>query len=140
MTYHPKSDFIAVMMERGFLADCTDLQALDEKLSKGVVTAYIGYDATAQSLHVGHLLNIMESPHLSEYDAPRSSEELKALKKRARQKSVEDLERVFVLEALNRNDWNVTQAAAETGMQRTNFQALMTKYDIHVRKPPNGPG
>ncbi|KID12538.1 tyrosine--tRNA ligase [Ponticoccus alexandrii] len=59
MTYHPKSDFMRIMMERGYLADCTDYQALDEALSNGVVTAYIGYDATAQSLHVGHLLNIM---------------------------------------------------------------------------------
>ncbi|MBV7393553.1 tyrosine--tRNA ligase [Mameliella sediminis] len=59
MTYHPKSDFMAVMMQRGYLADCTDYQALDDALSNGVVTAYIGYDATAQSLHVGHLLNIM---------------------------------------------------------------------------------
>jgi len=59
MTYHPKSDFMATIMERGFLADCTDYQGLDEALSKGMVTAYIGYDATAQSLHVGHLLNIM---------------------------------------------------------------------------------
>jgi tyrosyl-tRNA synthetase len=59
MTYHPKSDFMRVMIERGYLADCTDYQGLDEALSKGVVTAYIGYDATAKSLHVGHLLNIM---------------------------------------------------------------------------------
>ena len=59
MTYHPKSEFMNVMMQRGFLADCTDYQGLDEALSKGVVTAYIGYDATAQSLHVGHLMNIM---------------------------------------------------------------------------------
>ncbi|HDR28789.1 tyrosine--tRNA ligase [Rhodovulum sp.] len=59
MTYHPKSDFLRVMIERGYLADCTDYQALDEALSQGVVTAYIGYDATAASLHVGHLLNIM---------------------------------------------------------------------------------
>ncbi|EAR50582.1 tyrosyl-tRNA synthetase [Oceanicola granulosus HTCC2516] len=59
MTYHPKSEFMARIMERGFLADCTDYQSLDEELSKGVVTAYIGYDATARSLHVGHLLNIM---------------------------------------------------------------------------------
>lgn len=59
MTYHPKSDFMRVMMERGYLADCTDYQALDEALVKGVVPAYIGYDATAASLHVGHLLNIM---------------------------------------------------------------------------------
>ncbi|PHP29111.1 tyrosine--tRNA ligase [Limimaricola cinnabarinus] len=59
MTYHPKSDFMSVMIERGYLADCTDYQGLDEALSKGVVSAYIGYDATAASLHVGHLLNVM---------------------------------------------------------------------------------
>lgn len=59
MTYHPKSDFIAVMMERGFLADCTDYQGLDEALIKGVVPGYIGFDATAKSLHVGSLIQIM---------------------------------------------------------------------------------
>ena len=59
MTYHPKSDFLRVMFERGFVADCTDYQSLDEALVKGVVPAYIGYDATAPSLHVGHLMNIM---------------------------------------------------------------------------------
>lgn len=59
MTYHAKSDFMRVMIERGFLADCTDLQGLDEALVKGIVPTYIGYDATAASLHVGHLLNIM---------------------------------------------------------------------------------
>ncbi|PJE36218.1 tyrosine--tRNA ligase [Pseudooceanicola lipolyticus] len=59
MTYHPKSDFIAIMMERGFLADCTDYQGLDEALLVPGQPAYIGYDATAASLHVGHLLNIM---------------------------------------------------------------------------------
>ena len=58
MTYHPKSDFIAIMMERGFLADCTDYQGLDEALSNGVVPAYIGFDATAKSLHVGSLIQI----------------------------------------------------------------------------------
>ncbi|WGR62961.1 tyrosine--tRNA ligase (plasmid) [Paracoccus ferrooxidans] len=59
MTYRAKSDFLNVMIERGYLADCTDMQALDETLIEGPVTAYIGYDATAASLHVGHLLNIM---------------------------------------------------------------------------------
>ncbi|WP_321363108.1 tyrosine--tRNA ligase [uncultured Celeribacter sp.] len=59
MTYHPKSEFLRVIIERGFLADCTNLQELDDALNKGMVTAYIGYDATAKSLHVGHLLNIM---------------------------------------------------------------------------------
>ena len=59
MTYHPKSDFIAVMMERGFLADCTDYQGLDEALVKGGQPGYIGFDATAKSLHVGSLIQIM---------------------------------------------------------------------------------
>ncbi|MGN7870574.1 tyrosine--tRNA ligase [Paracoccus sp. 22332] len=59
MTYSPKSDFLRVMIERGYVADCTDYAALDQALLDGPVTAYIGYDATAASLHVGHLLNIM---------------------------------------------------------------------------------
>ena len=59
MTYHPKSDFIAVMKERGFLADCTDYQGLDEALMKGAQPGYIGFDATAKSLHVGSLIQIM---------------------------------------------------------------------------------
>ena len=59
MTYHPKSDFMHVMMERGFLADCTDYQGLDEALVKGVVPGYIGFDATAKSLHVGSLIQSM---------------------------------------------------------------------------------
>ncbi|MTJ05831.1 MAG: tyrosine--tRNA ligase [Sediminimonas qiaohouensis] len=59
MTYHPKSDFMSVMIERGFMADCTDYQGLDEALSAGVVPGYIGFDATAKSLHVGSLIQIM---------------------------------------------------------------------------------
>ncbi|WOI29612.1 tyrosine--tRNA ligase [Sulfitobacter dubius] len=59
MTYHPKSEFIHTMMQRGFLADCTDYQGLDDALMKGAAPAYVGYDATAKSLHVGHLVNIM---------------------------------------------------------------------------------
>ncbi|MEM7522019.1 MAG: tyrosine--tRNA ligase [Pseudomonadota bacterium] len=59
MTYHPKSDFIRVMMERGFLADCTDYQGLDEAMMQGGAPGYIGFDATASSLHVGSLIQIM---------------------------------------------------------------------------------
>ena len=59
MTYHPKSEFMTVMIQRGFLADCTDYQGLDEALSRGVTPAYIGFDATAKSLHVGSLIQIM---------------------------------------------------------------------------------
>ena len=59
LTHTPKSDFLHVLIQRGYFADCTDVQALDAALIAGPVTAYIGYDATAASLHVGHLLNIM---------------------------------------------------------------------------------
>ncbi len=59
MTYHPKSDFMVAITERGFLADCTDLQSLDEAFHKGTVTGYIGFDLTATSLHIGNLVQIM---------------------------------------------------------------------------------
>jgi tyrosyl-tRNA synthetase len=59
MKPHVKSDFLHEMQTRGFLADCTDLAGLDEALMNGVVPAYIGFDATAKSLHVGSLIQIM---------------------------------------------------------------------------------
>jgi DNA-binding NtrC family response regulator len=65
--------------------------------------------------------------------APRTGEELKRIKKAAREKSVEEIEKAFVLEALKRNAWNVTRSAEETGMQRANFQALMKKHGIRLR-------
>ncbi len=59
MTDHPKSDFLRVLTERGFVADCTDRRGLDAALAGGQVPAYIGFDATAASLHVGSLIQIM---------------------------------------------------------------------------------
>jgi len=59
MTYNPKSEFLQEMLSRGFLQDCTDMQGLDEKLLEGCMPAYIGFDATADSLHIGSLIQIM---------------------------------------------------------------------------------
>ena len=59
MTYKPKSDFLRILGERGFIQDCTDYQGLDERLLAGVVPGYIGFDCTAASLHVGSLVQIM---------------------------------------------------------------------------------
>jgi len=53
------SDFLTTLYERGFVHQCTDDKGLDAKLNKGVTTAYIGFDCTADSLHVGSLLPIM---------------------------------------------------------------------------------
>jgi DNA-binding NtrC family response regulator len=81
----------------------------------------------------GHLVSIINMMPRVDLETPRTSEELKQIKKVARQKSVENVEKHFVLSALKRNEWNVTRAAEDTGMQRSNFQALMAKYDIRIR-------
>ena len=54
-----KSTFLNEMQERGFLNQCTDLEKLDSIISKKSISAYIGFDCTASSLHVGSLLQIM---------------------------------------------------------------------------------
>ncbi len=55
----PRSAFLATALERGFVHQCTDLDALDDRMNAGRVTTYIGYDCTADSLHVGSLVGIM---------------------------------------------------------------------------------
>jgi transcriptional regulator with GAF, ATPase, and Fis domain len=89
--------------------------------------------ATDKVVRQAHLANVIDRLPRLELDVPRTSDELKRIKKVAREKSVENVEKLFVLEALKRNAWNVTKSAEETGMQRANFQALMKKYDIRVR-------
>ena len=55
----PRSPFLATALERGYIHQCTDIEALDERLCAGQLVAYIGYDCTADSLHIGHLMSIM---------------------------------------------------------------------------------
>jgi DNA-binding NtrC family response regulator len=66
--------------------------------------------------------------------APRTNEDLKERKRHIREVSVQEMEKLFVAEALSRNDWNVSRAARDVNMQRSNFQALMKKY--RIRRPP----
>jgi tyrosyl-tRNA synthetase len=54
-----RSDFLNTLSERGYIHQCSDLERLDAKAAEGPITAYIGFDATASSLHAGHLLSIM---------------------------------------------------------------------------------
>ena len=54
-----KSDFMRIVHERGMVHQCSDAARLDELLSTGMRTAYIGFDCTADSLHIGHLLQVM---------------------------------------------------------------------------------
>jgi tyrosyl-tRNA synthetase len=57
--FKPKSEFLRVMRDRGYIHQVTDVEALDAALTAGVVTAYVGYDCTADSLHIGSLISIM---------------------------------------------------------------------------------
>jgi DNA-binding NtrC family response regulator len=102
--------------------------------------------ATDNVVRKAHLLAIMEArPDLAQ-EVPRTGEELKRVKKAARERSVEHIEKLFVLEALKRNAWNVTQSAGDTAMLRSNFQALMKKHGIRAHETdaaedyPESPG
>ncbi len=58
-SFTPKSDFLQVMTERGFIHQCSDLAGLDALASGGKLVGYIGFDCTAPSLHVGSMVQIM---------------------------------------------------------------------------------
>ncbi len=80
------------------------------------------------------LLYSQEEKAELETSIPMTSEELKEIKKQMREKAVEEIEKTFVLNALERHNWNVTRAAEEVGMLRPNFQALMRKYNLRARE------
>ncbi len=64
---------------------------------------------------------------------PHNAVELNEVKKKLRDQSVAEVEKAFLLEALRRNEYNVSKAAQQTGMQRSNFQALLKKYSLRLR-------
>ncbi len=57
--FTPKSDFLRILQERGFIHQCSDFAGLDALAAKGDVVAYVGYDCTAPSLHIGNFLSMM---------------------------------------------------------------------------------
>jgi transcriptional regulator with GAF, ATPase, and Fis domain len=64
---------------------------------------------------------------------PETAQDLKRTKKRIRETAVESVEKAFLINALERNNWNITKAAQEVGMQRTNFQAMLKKQGISAK-------
>jgi DNA-binding NtrC family response regulator len=72
----------------------------------------------------------------AEQPPPRTKDDLKRLKKAIRRTSVNEVEKSFLLQALAQNGWNVTRASKATGLQRTNFQNLLKKHGIRVKRPP----
>jgi tyrosyl-tRNA synthetase len=57
--FSPRSDFLRILLERGYVHQCSDFSGLDEKAERGEAVGYIGFDCTAPSLHVGSLVQIM---------------------------------------------------------------------------------
>ncbi|MDH3230051.1 MAG: sigma-54 dependent transcriptional regulator [Alphaproteobacteria bacterium] len=104
-----------------------NVRELENTMQRAVILA------TDKTVRQAHLVSIIDMLPRLDIDVPRTGEELKRIKKLAREKSVESIEKLFVIEALKRNAWNVTKSAEETGMQRANFQALMKKYNIRIR-------
>jgi len=122
---------MSVLMNYGWPGN---VRELENTIHRAVILA------SDKVIRQAHLVNIVDMLPQPDLDVPRTSDELKKIKKITREKSVESVEKLFVLEALKRNGWNVTRSAGETGMQRANFQALMKKYAIRVRDTEQDPG
>ncbi len=73
------------------------------------------------------------SPNRMIEHVPQNGEELKEMKRHIRDHAMESLESLFVRNALERNNWNVTRAAEETGILRPNFQSMMKKLGISAK-------
>jgi DNA-binding NtrC family response regulator len=104
-----------------------NVRELENTIQRAVILA------SDKTIRQAHLVSIIDMMPRLDIEVPRTGEDLKRIKKIAREKSVENIEKLFVIEALKRNAWNVTRSAGETGMQRANFQALMKKYSIRIR-------
>ena len=111
------------------LLDQYDWPGNVRQLESTIERAVISCDGTA--IEPYHLPMALTRAGLPEpYPVPHNNQEFLALKKKLREQAISELEREFVLDALQRNDWNVTKAAQEVNIQRPNFQALMRKHAI----------
>jgi transcriptional regulator with GAF, ATPase, and Fis domain len=79
-----------------------------------------------------------ENGILDDEHVPRNADELKYMKKKLREEAVKPLEHAFLLDALERNSWNVTRAAEDVGILRPNFQAMLKKQGISLKNREAG--
>ena len=89
-------------------------------------------------LELGYACILKPQPPPDEHAVPTTLEELKEAKRIIREKALEDVEKAFVISALERSHGNITKAAEETGMLRPNFQALLKKLGISGRDYADG--
>ena len=111
--------FLTEFKKRGYFSQCTDLSGLDELMSKGKIKAYIGFDCTAPSLHVGSLMQIMCLRLLQKYghqpiillgggttligDPSGKEETRKILTKKEIEKNIKNIESVFKIFLKSKN-------------------------------------
>ncbi len=86
------------------------------------------------------LLNEISDMHPQNENIPSTSEELKQTKKNIRKEAVKKVEKKFILNALIKNDWNITRAAKSVGIQRSNFHNLMKKYGVTLQSANSSEG
>jgi transcriptional regulator with GAF, ATPase, and Fis domain len=119
-------DAYAVLEEYDFPGNVRELENIIERavvLAEGDIIRKEGLELQP---HRGEVL-------INTSYVPQSLDELKESKRQIREKAVEPIEKAFVINALKRNNWNVTRAAEETGMLRPNFQALLKKLKISIK-------
>jgi DNA-binding NtrC family response regulator len=120
------SDALAMLEEYTFTGNVRELENIIERavvLAEGDIVRK--EDLELQSTY--------GEAHQPEPFVPQSLNELKETKRQIRERAIEPVEKAFVLNALKRNNWNVTRAAEETGMLRPNFQALLKKLKISIK-------
>lgn len=105
-----------------------NVRQLENTIQRAIVMAE---EKRIEPKHLPIAAKTGETPH--PHYIPKTNEELKKMKKVYRQEAVEWLERNFMIQALNRNNWNITKTAISVGMQRTNFHALMKKYRVRKK-------
>ncbi len=156
-----RRDDIAALAFHFLKVFCAEMEKPGLEISQGAMSLLMNHDwpgnvrelentiqravilASDQVIRQAHLSSIIDLPCAPEMEVPRTSDELKRIKKVTREKSVQEVEKAFVQESLRRNESNVTKSAQDAGMQRANFQALMKKHDIRVRDTqflPTDPG
>jgi len=112
-----------VLMQYDWPGNVRELSNVVERLVILCSEGRVGQAHLSESMSV--------SPALS--SVPQTAAELNELRKEARDQAVASIEKAFLLEALRRNDYNVSKAAEQTGMQRSNFQALLKKHGLRIK-------